>query len=170
VRRTEIRIDRFPRFEEPLTLTTWASGAGRMWAERHTSIAGCVEAAALWVHIDPASARPLPLPDAFDDIYGPSTEGRRVKARLRHPGPPAGAPGTPWLFRRSDLDVADHVNNAAYWCALEELVPLPPEPVTAEIEFRAPAPAGEARVLAGDGIWWIASPDGEVHTSLTLST
>jgi acyl-ACP thioesterase len=169
VRRNVVRVERFPRFEEPLAITTWASGVGRMWAERTTVIEGCVESAAIWIHVDPSSGRPLPLTEGFDRLYGPSTEGRKVKARLQHPDPSPDAVGSPWTFRRADLDVADHVNNAAYWTALEEQVPQPPEPVTAEIEFRAPARAGEATVLAGDGIWWVASAEGEVHASLTLS-
>ena len=169
VRRNVVRVERFPRFEETLALTTWASGEGRMWAERTTVIEGCVESQAIWIHVDPASGRPLPLTDGFDRLYGPSTEGRKVKARLSHPDPPPDAHASPWWFRLADLDVADHVNNAAYWSVLEEHVPHPPEPVTAEIEFRAPAQAGEARVLTGGGIWWVANAAGQVHASLTLS-
>jgi acyl-ACP thioesterase len=169
VRRSVVRVKRFPRFEDPLLLTTWASGTGRMWAERSTTVGDDIEATALWVHLDPQSGRPLPLPDGFDLIYGPSAAGRAVKARLKHPDPPDGAGRTPWWFRRADLDVADHVNNAAYWSVLEEAGPEPAAPVTAEIEFRAPARAGEAIVLERDGMWWVTSPEGEVHASLTLS-
>src|SRR5437588_8032149 len=39
VRRTRIRVDRFPRFAERLSVRTWCSGIGRMWAERRTTIA-----------------------------------------------------------------------------------------------------------------------------------
>jgi acyl-ACP thioesterase len=173
VRRTTVRVERFPRFEEPLCVSTFASGTGRMWAERRTTIegegGGLVEAAALWIHLDPATGRPLPLPAGFDRIYAPSTVGRKIKARLRHPEPPDGALRSSWRFRRVDLDVADHVNNAAYWPILEELVPAPPEPVTAEVEFRTPAGAGEATLLAADAAWWVVGAEGEVHASLTLS-
>lgn len=169
VRRSVVRIERFPRFEEALELTTWASGTGRMWAERTTTIAGCAETVTVWVHLDPHSGRPRPLDDDFDRIYGPSAAGRTVKARLRHPDPPQDAARIPWVFRRSDLDVAAHVNNAAYWTVLEELVPQPAVPLTAEIEFRAPADAGAKAVVAGEGIWWVVDGAGEVHASLTLS-
>ncbi len=40
VRRTVIRVERTARFREPLTLTTFASGYGRSWAERRTAIRG----------------------------------------------------------------------------------------------------------------------------------
>ena len=38
VRRTRIRVNRFPRFGERFQLTTFCSGIGRMWAERRTDI------------------------------------------------------------------------------------------------------------------------------------
>src|SRR6185437_13652059 len=38
VRRTRIRVNRFPRFGEHFQLTTFCSGIGRMWAERRTDI------------------------------------------------------------------------------------------------------------------------------------
>jgi acyl-ACP thioesterase len=167
VRRIALTVNRFPRFEEPLDIVTWASGTGRLWAERSTTINDDISAVALWVHLD--GGRPAPLPEGFDRIYGPSTEGRKVKARLTHPEPPADAARSAWTFRRADLDVADHVNNAAYWTVLEELVRDRPEPASAEIEFRAPAVAGEAMVLADGNRWWIAGPAGEIHASLTLS-
>ena len=169
VRRNALRVQRFPRFEQTVELVTWASGIGKLWAERTTTIDGHLESVALWVHVDPASGRPLPLPTDFDRVYGPSTGGRRVKARLRHGDPPPDARRRPWTFRRSDLDIAGHVNNAAYWTVLEELAPAPTEPAVAEIEFRGGAGAGVATVAGGEGAWWVTDPEGDVHASLTLS-
>ncbi len=40
VRRTRIRVERFPIFGEELTLRTFCSGIGRFSAERRTSIQG----------------------------------------------------------------------------------------------------------------------------------
>ena len=40
VRRTRMRVNRFPRFGERFELTTFCSGLGRMWAERRTDIGG----------------------------------------------------------------------------------------------------------------------------------
>ena len=39
VRRTRIRVHRWPRFGERFALTTFCSGLGRMWAERRTDVA-----------------------------------------------------------------------------------------------------------------------------------
>jgi len=52
VRRTRIRVERFPRFGEDLRLRTFCSGIGRFSAERRTSVVGetgAVETVALWV-------------------------------------------------------------------------------------------------------------------------
>src|SRR6476661_3991104 len=57
VRRTELRVQRAPRFDEALDAATFCSGTGRLWAERRTIIdggaGGRIEAVALWVHLSP---------------------------------------------------------------------------------------------------------------------
>jgi acyl-ACP thioesterase len=158
-------------FGERLTLTTWCSGLGRMWAERRTTIAGsaggAAEAIALWVHVDPGSGRPRPLDADQVAVWSSSAGERRVRARLQHPDPPAGAATAPWRFRRADLDVADHVNNAVYWTVLEEDVdPGAAPPASAEVEYRGAALAGEALVRRDGDRWWVCHPDGTVHASI----
>src|SRR4051812_49729232 len=113
---------------EHVSVATWCSGAGSLVAERRSTVrgddGGLVEAVALWVHLDPVGARPRPMPAGFEAVYGPSAAGRRVRARLRHPGAaPDGVETEPWRFRAADLDLADHVNNAVYWQVLEEELP-----------------------------------------------
>ena len=173
VRRTQVAAERFPVFGERLALRTAASGTGPLVTERRTTIAGDrgarVEAAALWVPLDPETLRPRRTP-AVEEIYGPSAAGRRVKARLRHPAPPADAAATDWRFDRADLDVAGHVNNAAYWRALEEELAEHPAdaPLAVETEHHAPTFAGPVRVLRADHHRWIAGADGTVHASALL--
>jgi acyl-ACP thioesterase len=175
VRRMRLAVRRFPRFGEEAELRTSCSGLGRMWAERRTTVTtdagGDVEAVALWVHLDPQSGRPKPFSAREIEVYAPSAAGREVKARLRHPAPPDRAPATPWEFRATELDLAGHVNNAAYWGPLEAELLAAPEPATldAEIEFRAPAQPGRFDVLAADGHRWIAAPAGDVHASIALA-
>jgi acyl-ACP thioesterase len=96
--------------------------------------------------------------------------GRRVRARLRHPPePPAGAKARPWHFRGADLDLARHVNNAVYWEALEdELVTSEPAAgLLAEIEHRAAADPGAAKLLSDGAMHWIVAPSGAVAATLT---
>jgi acyl-ACP thioesterase len=107
-------------------------------------------------------------------LWGPSANGRAIKARLRHPPPPDDAATAAWRFRATDLDLVAHVNNAVYWEPLEEqLLARDEEPasVDAEIEFRDPAQPGDALVRsAPGGLWITAADDGRVHASVMLAT
>jgi acyl-ACP thioesterase len=183
VRRTRIRVNRFPRFGERFGLTTFCSGIGRMWAERRTDIvnhdavdgqAADVEAVSLWVHLDAERWRPSPVTQAEIDIYG-GMPARKVSARLRHPTPEAtdgGAlgGGAPWVFRATECDIADHINNAAYWQPLEEelLAGDDPEGIDVEIEYRTPAQPGAKRVVSNGSYRWIVGDDAELHASIRL--
>ena len=168
VRRMRIRVERFPQWGDHVTGRTFCSGYGRLWAERrvdYESENGRVEIAGVWVHLSPETRLPVPMPPSFDEVYAPSAQGRKVKARLRHPNPGGDESARDWFFRRSDTDIADHVNNAAYWEVVEETLG-DPAAFDAEIEFREPAAAGAARVLTGDGVTWVTAPDGRVHASV----
>jgi acyl-ACP thioesterase len=174
VRRMRVRVERFPRFGERMRAVTFCSGFSRLWAERRTRFegdGGVVDVAGLWVHLNPTTLRPVPLPDSFDNLYAPAAQGRSVKARLRHPGPPEGAQQTPWRFRASDADIADHVNNAAYWAPLEEELAAAGgelRALDAEIEFRDPAQPGDAVILRRDSALWVAAPSGQLHASVVF--
>ncbi|HZU60925.1 MAG TPA: acyl-ACP thioesterase domain-containing protein [Solirubrobacteraceae bacterium] len=175
VRRTRIQVRRFPRFGERLHLSTFCSGLGRMWGERRTVIrrpahAGSdVEAVALWVHLDPASWRPIPFNDEETLLYGSAAAGRRVSARLRHPSPHGGEESESWTFRAVDLDVAGHINNSAYWQPLEEELLSGPEPeqIDVEIEFRAPCQPGQKLLLRQGPRRWIVA-GSETYASMLL--
>ena len=177
VRRTRIRVERFPRFGDAYALATFCSGLGRMWAERRTSISRLgqpdshAEAVSLWVHLDPVDWRPIPFTEEEARLYGTSAAGRRVTARLRHPLPSAVDGGSLWSFRATELDIAGHINNAAYWQPLEEELLGGPEPerIDAEIEYRSPCQPGEKVLLRDGARRWIASADGETHASILLA-
>ena len=171
VRRTRIRVERFPRFGEQLTLRTFCSGFGRFSAERRTSIAGetaAVEMVSLWVCLDPDRGRPMRFPPDFVAVYEESAAGRDANVRLRHPDPPEGAAGTPWTFRATEMDPAGHINNSHYWTPLEEELAAGPEPesIDAEIEYRDPAIPGEVALIRDGSSLWIAGAGGVVHASL----
>jgi acyl-ACP thioesterase len=70
---------------------------------------------------------PARLTQRFLDVYGESAGGRKVSSRLWLNDPPVGAAATPWPLRAVDIDLIGHVNNAAYWAAVEEQI----EPGTA---------------------------------------
>jgi acyl-ACP thioesterase len=176
VRRLRLRVERFPHMHESVSVATWCSGAGSLVAERRTTVrgddGGLAEAVALWVHLDPDGGRPRPMAEGFEAVYGPSAAGRRVRARLRHRGePPDDAATSPWRFRAADRDLADHVNNAVYWQALEEdlVGDDVPEPLDAEIEHRAPADVGEAAIARDGRMLWIVAANGDVLASLATA-
>lgn len=177
VRRTRIRVKRFPNFGEAYRLATFCSGMGRMWAERRTSViaegesASDIEAVTLWVHLSPADWRPIPLSEEETAVYGPSTGGRRVTARLRHPLPRGNEERATWSFRATELDLAGHINNAAYWQPVEEelLASGEIERVDVEVEYRTPAQAGEKLLLRNGAQRWIATAGDEVHASIVLA-
>ena len=126
----------------------------------------------LWVHLAPDDWRPVPLTEAELTTYGGPITPRRVTARLRHGRRPRTASrARGWSFRRSECDIADHVNNAAYWTPLEEelLAGADPAAFDAEIEYRTPAQAGPAHGSSPHGRRrWIVGTGGEVHATMVI--
>lgn len=164
VRRAVVDVTQAPRWREWLDLATWCGGTGRRWAERRLSMTGerggAVEMSTLWVHLDLETMMPARLPEAFMQIYAEAAEGRRVSSRLwldppgrdaegddAHgedaggaAGPTGGYQRLTWPTRATDYDVMRHLNNAAYWAAVEEVlarypVPTPDRPVRAVLEY-----------------------------------
>lgn len=131
VRRSVVDVVRPPRWGEWLDMATWCSGLGGRWAGRRMAMVGerggRVEIDTLWVHLRPDTLAPARLPEAFLDIYAEAAAGRKVTARHVLAPPPADAAGlerVPWTLRVVDYDVMNHVNNAAYWSAVEEVLAL----------------------------------------------
>jgi acyl-ACP thioesterase len=178
LRRMDLQITTAPRFRADVTGSTWCSGVGARWAERttqlHVADTLCVEAVAIWVHTDPATGAPSRLPAGFDAVWGATAAGRTVSARLRHRAPPADAPRRVWPLRATDIDVVGHVNNAAYWAAIEEELALRGRPRvrTAEIEFRSgldPADSVDIAIVGNDSgfaAWLLV--DGDVRASVLV--
>jgi acyl-ACP thioesterase len=152
VRRIVIDVHQHPVFGEELDLATFCGGIGGRWVERRVSIegdqGGRIEAATLWVHLDPVTLRPMVLPPEFHALFAESAGGRTVRARLEHDDPPAsGGERRPWPLRFADFDVLGHVNNAAYWFPVEEELARRREvraPLRAELEYRQPIEPGDA--------------------------
>lgn len=178
VRRTVIDILTPAVIDEVVTLQTFCGGIGSRWAERRVSLVGdrgaSIEVATLWVHLDPVSQRPKVLPPQFRELYGEAAAGRVVRARLHHDDPPPTESAAEWFVRFADFDVLGHVNNAAYWEAVEEQLAARPEcraPMRAELEFRSPVEKGAAVTLIttdrDDGFdTWLVGPTGTFASAL----
>ena len=162
VRRTVVEQHVPARYNERLALSTFCSGLGTRWAERRISMTGDrggrLETVTLWVHLDPESGRPTRLPAEFIDVHSVPAGGREVTARQQHElvVPEDDDVHTmPWWPRVTDLDVLDHVNNAASWEVLEQSIDRAVErgllpdmrsgPLRAEVEFRDPIGADIVR-------------------------
>jgi acyl-ACP thioesterase len=145
VRRTVVRQLRPIGNEEMVELATWSSGLASSSAARRTTLTtedgGLIEAESLWVHLG-HDLRPRRFKGDFSDFYLVSTGGRRISARLILPDPPESSARMSWPLRRSDLDVAGHLNNASYWEAVEEVAALRGIDLSngfeAALEFRRP--------------------------------
>ncbi|MGC2174732.1 MAG: acyl-ACP thioesterase domain-containing protein [Acidimicrobiales bacterium] len=131
VRRTTLRLvegGRWPRYLDQVTMTTWAGGVGAAWAERRTNfdIDGqhSLEAAGLWVPISP-SGHPVRVREMFFDVYGQSAKMRKVSGRVSLPPVADDAVLRPWPLRAADFDILGHVNNAAVWQAVSDVVAPP---------------------------------------------
>lgn len=180
VRRMVVEVRQFAVFTEELELTTFCSGIGSRWAERRVSARGdrgaVMDAATLWVHLDLDSMTPKRLPAEFTAVYGEAAGGREVRSRLVHTGPPSGAASTRWHLRFADFDVLDHMNNAAYWVPVEEILATYRErraPMRAEVEYRAPIEVRhELGLVVADGEQlraWLVSEAG-VHASVVIES
>jgi len=164
LRRCEVAVRGYPAGGQQVVVRTFCSASGPRWAERTTTLSGpsgdLVQARAIWVAITRADGRPCPLGRAFHRLYGPSTGGRQVSARLSHPGPPQAQDGRPWSLRAADIDPAGHVNNSIHWAAVEDvLAGIAAAPAAAELEYHRPIlPGQQPRLVTSHerdqvGVW-----------------
>ena len=183
VRRIVIDVHQQPVFGEELRLGTFCGGIGGRWAERRVTVTGDlgarVEAATLWVHLDPDTLRPKVLPPEFHQLFAEAAAGRTVSARLSHADPPPNHGGQgermAWPMRVADFDLLGHVNNAAYWVPVEEVLARRRDlraPLRAELEYCLPIEPGDrvevVTVEGGDELaMWLVGPGG-TYASATV--
>ena len=145
-----IRVDVVapPLADDRVELRTWSSGRAALAAARRMSLegdrGGRVELDSVWIHLD-ADAKPARIDDF--GVYAESTQGRAISTRLELPEPPSGSSRTRWPLRATDFDLLEHVNNAAYWHAVEERLGSTLDarrPFRARLDHRHPLDAGDA--------------------------
>jgi acyl-ACP thioesterase len=139
LRHLRIEVVAPPVDDDRVELATWSSGTGSVAAGRRLSIVGDrggrVELDSVWIHLGP-DARPARI-EGFG-LYAESAGDRVVSTKLELEEPPADAPRRRWPLRVTDVDRLGHVNNAAYWHAVEELLaeggPDPRRPLRARLD------------------------------------
>ena len=169
VRRTSFRVvegAQLPKYGEFITCTTWGSGHGAAWGERRTNIyvgdVLSVEAASIWVPVN-FEGMPQRMRPGFINSYGEASSVRKVSGRIAVPEIPSDAKRTPWFIRRSDIDIVDHVNNAASWQAVSEVATAPV--VSASLIHHGPVEKfDEVTLVSAPGLMCL-EVDGAVQVS-----
>ena len=153
-----VRIDVFVPFLDDgvADIVTWGSSFSSLAAGRRWSLSGdaggAIEVDSTWIHLGP-DARPARIGHGFDD-YAAAAQGRVTSTKLMLEPPPIGGSRIEWQLRSTDVDRMGHVNNAAYWSALEHrLRGRAPDlrlPHRARLDYRHPIDLGERVELAED--------------------
>lgn len=136
-------------------IVTWGSSLSSLAAGRRWSLAGdaggAIEVDSTWIHLGP-DAGPARIGAGFDD-YAEATQGRVASTKLALSAPAVGT-RVGWPLRSTDVDRMGHVNNAAYWAAVEErLLQHDPDlrlPHRARLEYRHPIDLGDDVELVED--------------------
>ena len=168
-----VRIDVLEPFlaDEVVEIVTWGSSFSALAAGRRWSLTGdtggSVEVDSTWIHLG-ADARPARIGDGFDD-YAAAAQGRVASTKLTLAPPATDGDRRVWPLRSTDVDRMGHVNNAAYWAAVEQRlldVGLDPQlPLRARLDYRHPIDLGEKVELAEsihDGRYGVAFVVGDV--------
>jgi acyl-ACP thioesterase len=163
--------------DDRVELATWSSASATLAASRRMTLSGDrggrVELDSTWVHLGP-DAQPARIGD-----FGPYAEtaaGRVASTRVDLLEPREDVARTPWPLRVTDEDRLGHVNNAAYWHAVEQLLergrdPDPARPLRARLDHRQPLDVGDAVELVSatrDGALAIAFRTDGVAKAVAL--
>ena len=152
-----VRVDVLAPFlaDEVVDILTWGSSFSALAAGRRWSLSGdaggAIEVDSTWIHLGP-DARPARIGDGFEG-YAEAAQRRVASTKLTLSAP---ADGTRfgWPLRSTDVDRMGHVNNAAYWAAVEErLLQHEPDlrlPHRARLEYRHPIDLGDDVELVED--------------------
>jgi len=155
MRHIRIEVVSPPVDDDRVELSTWCSGTASVAAGRRMSLVGDrggrIELDSVWVHLGP-DARPARL--VGFDAYAEAADRRVVSTKLELQEPSEGVRRVRWALRLTDVDLLGHVNNAAYWHAVEELLSLqgpdPRQPLRARLEHRHAIDFGDEVDLVSD--------------------
>jgi len=139
-----------------VSIVTWGSSFSALAAGRRWSLTGdaggAVEVDSVWIHLGP-DARPARIGEGFDG-YAEAAQGRTTSTKLLLEPPVLDGDRRPWPLRVTDVDRMGHVNNAAYWAAVEQRLAEIGFDVRgrlrAFLDYRHPVDLGERVELAED--------------------
>jgi acyl-ACP thioesterase len=167
-----VRIDVLSPFldDGEVDIATWGSSFSSLAAGRRWSLTGDgggrIEVDSTWIHLD-RNARPARIGSGFDD-YAEAAQGRVASTKLTLSAPPIDGNRVAWPLRATDVDRMGHVNNAAYWTAIEHrLLEREPDlrlPHRARLDYRHAIDLGEQVEVAegwADGRYGVAFVVGD---------
>ena len=146
--RLKIRITSFPVWQDRITISTWPSGAQRLFAlrdfqlqdENDQTVAAAVSA---WLVLDVEKRRPVRIGPFVEKLR--PLEGQHILPDTldKLPGLEAGTHEKQFVVRYRDLDINQHVNNVSFVEWLMESVPagILNSSVLAELEINFMAEA-----------------------------
>ncbi|MBD0321932.1 MAG: hypothetical protein ICV72_00910 [Aldersonia sp.] len=159
VRRTVIDVIRPVVWPDVVYLRRWCSALSTRWTNMRVQIlseaGGLIETEGFWINISESTGMPTRISDDGLAYLQSMTDEHRLRWRpwLAESAPPESGSDLHFPLRATDIDQFNHVNNAAYWQAVEQyLVDYPSliaEPYRAVIEYNAPTFAGEDVMVRG---------------------
>ena len=137
-----------------VAIVTWGSSFSALAAGRRWSLSGdaggSIEVDSTWIHLGP-DARPARIGEGFDG-YAEAAQGRIASTKLTLAPPHTDGARRAWPLRVTDVDRMGHLNNSAYWAAVEQRLPDvgldPRQPLRARLDYRHPIDLGERVELA----------------------
>ena len=124
----QLTMERWPRVGEEIVIETWPEAANRLFTERRFEVfdasgkrIGAVST--LWLVLDLVRRRPIRLPPFVVDGLAELEIGSEPMRFSDLDSPDPVQRELAFTVRRSDLDLADHVNNTSYIEWAVEAVP-----------------------------------------------
>lgn len=123
-----IRIDRYPRLNEEITISTWAHGYRGFYGFRNFkmedaggNMAACANTN--WIFTDLRTGHPMRIPQEIIDAYKREPPLEMEHAPRKIPVPTDGTEFDPIPVRKYFIDANLHVNNEKYILIAEEFLP-----------------------------------------------
>jgi acyl-ACP thioesterase len=126
--RLQVSMTSWPHGGDTIAVETWVHSASRVMTERRFRVIGgggavLGDVVTQWVILDTARRRPVRLPKFALDAIAPVVRAEKPVSLDEIPELDASEHDRTFEVRFSDLDIAQHVNNAAYIQWISETVP-----------------------------------------------
>ena len=114
-----LRVESWPGPDAEIVVTTWPEAANRLYTERRFEVVDSTgghlaSAATLWLVLDLERRKPVRLPAVVLDALGKLDLGPSPMKPKNLEEPDPADREMVFTVRRSDLDLAGHVNNTSY--------------------------------------------------------